>query len=88
MYLFMGAIGALRNPVGHREDLHEDPAEAASIVIFADLDVGLLHAAAASDTADQAVVVVRAAPYTLPSPFADWATSHDGALRVRRCAIS
>ena len=47
MYLFMGAIGALRNPVGHREDLHEDPVEAAGIVIFADLLMDIVDRAVA-----------------------------------------
>ena len=45
-----------------------------------------LHAAAGYDVADQAVVVVRAAPYTLPSPFVDWATSHDGAAATLQVA--
>lgn len=51
MYLFMGAITALRNPVGHREDLHEDPAEAAKIVIFADLLLDIVDRAAARGAA-------------------------------------
>lgn len=51
MYLFMGAIAALRNPVGHREDLHEDPAEPAKIVIFADLLLDIVDRAVARGAA-------------------------------------
>jgi hypothetical protein len=32
--------------------------------------------------AQPATIVVCLAPYTLPGPFRDWATSHDGAATV------
>lgn len=46
-FLFMGAIGALRNPVAHRQDVHHDAAEVASMVVFADLLMRLVDRAVA-----------------------------------------
>lgn len=42
MFLFAGAFGAFRNPAGHRQVDHDDPAIAAETVLLADLLMRIL----------------------------------------------
>jgi uncharacterized protein (TIGR02391 family) len=42
MELFAGAIGTFKNPTSHRPVSYEDPAEAAEVVLLADLLMRLL----------------------------------------------